>query len=90
MIEITENAMVTKTVEADNIYHLHYSRGYKTTVANYTDSELYISNNNNFDGENYIFLPASAVLNDFKPGADSDIYIKPAGTGSICIIRQGG
>ena len=88
MNEIEESAMITADVTGGEIYHIGYTKGYKTDIANLTDGNVYVSNDNSFDGR-HVTIPPKCGYNGLKLDSRQDLYIKPETSGKITIIRHG-
>lgn len=88
MKEIEESAMLAIEVSGNEVYHIRYTRGYKTDIANLTDGDLYVSNDSDFDGR-YIIIPAECSYNGLKLDSRQDLYIKAETAGKITLVRHG-
>ncbi|MDO5397769.1 MAG: hypothetical protein Q4G33_07545 [bacterium] len=88
MNEIAESAMVTAEMYGGEVYHVRYTRGYKTDIANITEGNVYVSNDSSFEGK-HIIIPPECGYNGLKLDGRQDLYIKPETAGKITLVRHG-
>lgn len=91
MTNITGNRLITITASAGEIYDIDYITAYAVDVANNTDSDILISDNNDFvqssGAGNYATIVSGGAYNGMAL-VNSKLYIKSNGSGNIAIVRS--
>lgn len=78
-------------VSEDSIYKIEYDSWFRVNILNYTDGEIYVSSNENFDFDGdvaeVLTIGSKMFYNGFATASGS-IYIKALKTGVVVIARE--
>ena len=90
---VTGQNMLTLDMKAGDIYPIEYDNVATITISNYSDNDVYISEESNFEFNNNVgnfLLVGSRTIQYnyfFYKNGKNTIYIKAIGNGKVSIVK---